>query len=138
MIWLQIGSPYLNDANELINLANQMGLIDEMLQRSTPKASKCLTRTAAEENNINQNRKRVLEIKDTYGMLTILSIGLGVALLIFLAENIVYSIYSKKGGKDTGRSKQANTKRSESIELPPRGSGWRQQSWRRGTEPPPR
>ena len=95
-IWLQIGSPYLSYANELINLANQMGIIDEMLQRSSPNASKCLTMTAVEENNISQNRKRVLEMKDIYGILTVLSIGLGLALLVFTFECIAYKIYSKK------------------------------------------
>ena len=91
MIWLQIGSPYLNDANELINLANQMGLIDKVLQSKTSNASKCLTRSAVEETNVSQSEKmRILRIEDIYGMLVILSIGLGGALLVFTTECIVH------------------------------------------------
>ena len=97
----------MNDANQLINMANQMGLIDEMLHRSTPNASKCLTRSAVEENNFSQNHKRVLEMNDIHGMLTILSIGLGVALLVFMIECIAYKTFLEKDSKDIGSSKQA-------------------------------
>ena len=96
----------MEDVNKLIHLAHQSGILDRVNQ-IMPNASKCLTRSAVEENNFSQNHKRVLEMNDIYGMLTILSIGLGVALLVFTIECITYKTYSKKGSKDIGRSKQA-------------------------------
>ena len=87
----------MDDANGLIYLANQIGLIDEGLRRMTPNASKCLTRGAVEETNISLSREmRVLRIEDIYGMLVILSIGLGGALLVCVTEGVVYKISSKK------------------------------------------
>ena len=92
------------DTNELIHKANQMGLIDTKLQTYYYNASNCLTKAAVRETNIKQSGgTRVLRIENISGMLLILPIGLGGALLVFLAEHIYYisvtngcKIYKKK------------------------------------------
>ena len=92
------------DTNELIHKANQMGLIDTKLQTYYYNASNCLTKAAVLETNIKQaGGTRVLRIENISGMLLILPIGLGGALLVFLAEHIYYisvtngcKIYKKK------------------------------------------
>ena len=92
------------DTNELIHKANQMGLIDTKLQTYYYNASNCLTKAAVLETNIKQSGgTRVLRIENISGMLLILPIGLGGALLVFLAEHIYYisvtngcKIYKKK------------------------------------------
>ena len=77
------------DTNELIHKANQMGLIDTKLQTYYYNASNCVTKAAVLETNIKQSGGiRVLRIENISGMLLILPIGLGGALLVFLAEHI--------------------------------------------------
>ena len=89
------------DTNELIHKANQMGLIDTRLQTYYYNASNCLTKAAVLETNIKQaGGTRVLRIENISGMLLILPICLGGALLVFLAEHIQVTygckIYKKK------------------------------------------
>ena len=81
--------------NKLIHLAHQTGIL-ERVNQIMPNASKCLTRSAVEATYISQAQKRVLEIEDIYGMFFILAIGLGAALLIFMAEYTRFKIFSKK------------------------------------------
>ena len=66
-----------------------MGLIDEFIERAEPNASKCLTNTAMKATI---KPDRVLEMRDIHGLLVFLLIGLGVALVTFVAEKIRYSI----------------------------------------------
>ena len=85
------------DTNELIHKANQMGLIDTKLQTYYYNASNCVTKAAVRETNIKQSGGiRVLRIENISGMLLILPIGLGGALLVFLAEHITCKIYEMK------------------------------------------
>ena len=81
----------MDDANELIGLANQMGFFDDKVQKYTPNASRCLTKSAIRETNKEKHgQKRVLRLTDIYGMLLILSLGLAGALLAFLAEQFAH------------------------------------------------
>ena len=81
----------MDDANELIGLANQMGFFDDKVQKYTPNASRCLTKSAIMETNREKHgQKRVLRLTDIYGMLLILSLGLAGALLAFAAEQFAH------------------------------------------------
>ena len=81
----------MDDANELIGLANQMGFFDDKVQKYTPNASRCLTKSAIMETNREKHgQKRVLRLTDIYGMLLILSLGLTGALLAFAAEQFAH------------------------------------------------
>ena len=84
----------MDDANELINLANQMGFFDDKIQKHTPNASRCLTKSAINKTNREKHEKRVLRMEDIYGMLLILSVGLAGALLAFAAEHIAHKRHS--------------------------------------------
>ena len=88
------------DTNKLIHKANQMGLIDTKLQTYYYNASNCLTKAAVLETNIKQSEgTRALRIENISGMLLILPIGLGGALLVFLAEHITCKIYAMSKSK---------------------------------------
>ena len=92
------------DANKLIQKANQMGLIDTKLQTYYYNASNCLTKAAVLETNIKQSGgTRVLRIENISGMMLILPIGLGGALLVFLAEHIACKIYKKKDSSEESK-----------------------------------
>ena len=79
----------MDDANELIGLANQMGFFDDKVQKYTPNASRCLTKSAIMETNREKHgQRRVLRLTDIYGMLLILFVGLAGALLAFATEHI--------------------------------------------------
>ena len=104
----------MDDVNEIIHLSNQMGLIDTKLQGYYPNASNCLTRTAVEETNIRQYKSRsVLKIEHISGMLLILPIGLGGALLVFTAEFMVYKFCSKEDPLEGEMSQQGIVSRDD-------------------------
>ena len=84
----------MDDVNELIYLAHQMGILDRPNQILS-NASKCLTRSAVEATYISQTQNTVLEVKDIYGMFFILIIGFAGALLIFIAECTIFKIYTQ-------------------------------------------
>ena len=83
---MQKGSPYLNDANNLIDLANQMGLIDKQIQNSVPNASNCLTSSAVQESHIKRDQKVVYTMEDVYGMIVPLGVGIVGGLTILIIE----------------------------------------------------
>ena len=83
----------MDDANELINLANQMGFFDDKIQKYTPNASRCLTKSAIKETNKEKHQRRVLRLNDIYGMLFILTVGLVGALLAFATEHIAHKMH---------------------------------------------
>ena len=96
----------MEDTNEIIDLANQMGFFDEQIKKHTPNASRCLTTAAIEETNGKKHKKRVLRLEDTYGMFLLLSVGLAGALMGFAGEHIAHKMQSKKGsieGRNIGQ-----------------------------------
>ena len=97
-LYFQKGSLYLDDANEIINMAKQMGFFDDKIQKYTPNASRCLTKAAIGKTNREKGGKmRVLRLEDKYGMFLLLCIGLAGALLAFAGEHIAHKMKSKKG-----------------------------------------
>ena len=51
---LQKGSPYLDDANKLIDLAQQLGIIDLAIQKHIPNATKCSTWRAVQVSHLQR------------------------------------------------------------------------------------
>ena len=99
------------DTNKLIHKANQMGLIDTKLQTYYYNASNCLTKAAVLETNIKQSEgTRALRIENISGMLLILPIGLGGALLVFLAEHIACKIYKMMDSFEESKGKLAKNR----------------------------
>ena len=86
MVALQKGSPYLHDVNDLLHLAKQMGLIDAGYYNYMPNATKCNTLNDIKKSHQGENQIVIVEINDIYGMLILLGLGMGGAIIIFGAE----------------------------------------------------
>ena len=87
---VQKRSPYLEDANRLIDLANQIGLIENVIQRFTPNATQCLTWSAVQASHTRKGKDVVFNLKDIYGMLILLALGFGGAILVLISELAVH------------------------------------------------
>ena len=74
----------MDDANSLIHLAKQMGLIDVGYYNHMPNATKCKTIKDIYRSHVND--LVILEVSDIYGMLILLALGLGGALVLFSSE----------------------------------------------------
>ena len=112
-------SPYLEDTNELILLAHQMGLIDRLFKNNEGNATKCSTRSGVRSTNTERDQKRVLEIKDIYGMLILITIGLSGALLVFVGECIIHKVNCtvQKMKKRVERKSEEESRPIEIVEL---------------------
>ena len=89
---LQKGSPYLDDVNELIEIARQSGMIDMQFKRYLPFASKCLTYADRQEHNIEKDRTVAFKLENIYGILILFAVGLGGCVITMLAEKFVYVV----------------------------------------------
>ena len=87
---MQKGSPYLEDANNLIDLANQMGFIDKQIQNSVPNASNCLTSSAVQESHIKRDKNVVYMLEYVYGLMILLGVGMVGGLIILIIESISF------------------------------------------------
>ena len=72
--------------NSFIHLAKQMGLIDRSYYNHLPNATKCKTVNDVYESHKEENHIVTMEVNDIYGMLVLLGLGVGGALLTFIAE----------------------------------------------------
>ena len=87
---LQKASPYLEDANELIHRAVESGLIAEKMKEHLPNATQCVSHADVQRSHFGKGQKVVFKIGNIYGMIILLSIGLGVATLIVIAELTIH------------------------------------------------
>ena len=86
----------MDDANELIDIARESGFIDEQIKRYAPNATKCLTRSAAQESHFGKDKKVVFKLENIYGMIILLGAGLVLSMLIAMLELIVYKVKRNK------------------------------------------
>ena len=93
---VQKRSPYLEDANRLIDLANQMGLIQSEIQKNVPNATHCLTWSAVQASHTRKGQDVVFKLEDIYGTLILLAMGLGGSILILISESGVHKISHSK------------------------------------------
>ena len=77
----------MDDANDLIHLAKQMGLIDVSYYNHMPNATKCNTIKDIYQSHVDD--LVILEVSDIYGMLILLALGLGGALVLFSSEIMI-------------------------------------------------
>ena len=82
----QKASPYLEDANELIHRALESGLIAKKLKEHLPNATQCVSHADVQRSHFGKGQKVVFKIGTIYGMIILLSIGLGVATFTVIAE----------------------------------------------------
>ena len=79
-------SPFLEDMDNLIHLAKQIGLIHRSYYNHLPNATECKTITDVYKSQTEKNHIVIVEVNDIYGMLVLLGLGVGGALLTFIAE----------------------------------------------------
>ena len=84
-------SPFLDDINNFIHIAKQMGLILRSYYKNLPNATKCNSISKVFESHEDKYDRVRVELNATYGMLVILGIGAGVALFTFTAEIVFNS-----------------------------------------------
>ena len=69
--------------NSLIHLAKQMGLINQRFYNYLPNATVC----KGNEPQIDNDHVVIVKLRNIYGMLVLLALGISVALTSFIAEN---------------------------------------------------
>ena len=83
---LQKGSPYLDDANDLIHLATQIGFIDTSFYSHMPNSTSCNTIKQIDESH--SDGLVILEMDAIYGMLILLGVGWLASIAVFAAEQV--------------------------------------------------
>ena len=88
---LQRGSPYLEDVNEGITLAREIGLIDAQFRKYVPHAKKCNTHARVRQSHYDKvaGTVEVFQLKNIYGMLMLLAMGLGSSACSFIAGRVL-------------------------------------------------
>ena len=86
----------MEDANELIDLARETGLIEAQFRRELPNATKCLSHADVERSHFGKDEKVVFKMDNIYGMIILLSLGLCVSTLIAMVELIAYKAGNRR------------------------------------------
>ena len=87
---IQKGSPFLEEVNQLIDLANQMGLIEGLFAQTVHNRTKCDTWNEIHDSHMEGREKVVIGFNAIHGLMILLVVGLSVALLIFMMEHMAY------------------------------------------------
>ena len=74
--------------NSFIHLAKQMGIIENTYYDFLPNSTKCKTIDDVYQSHVETNTTVIVEVNDIYGMLVLLSFGMGLALTTFSAEMV--------------------------------------------------
>ena len=84
----QKGSPYLEDANSLLQLSSERGFKFALQDPSSiiPNMTKCNTWDKVRDSHLKQDRKELMTYEDILGMLLLWTIGLGTSFLVFMLE----------------------------------------------------
>ena len=106
---LQKGSPYLDDADKLIDLAKQLGIIDLEIQKHISNATKCSTWNAVQESHIQNGETVAFKIENIVGLMILLGMGLGISLITAIVETIYHKMSMKKGTTAIARAKWAQS-----------------------------
>ena len=93
----QKGSSILEDANDLIDMAKQMGLIGAQIEAALPNATKCASWQDIQASHISTDHAP-LTLKAFYGGLSLFALGLFSSIVGFWAEKLtqVYQKHFKK------------------------------------------
>ena len=83
-------SSYVEDVNELIELAHQMSLIDAQIQKYVPNATKCMTWPSVQASHRENDKTVVFKGDDLLGVLVLIAMGLGGALMTWVGEMMIY------------------------------------------------
>ena len=88
-----MGSPFLEDFNHLVDLKDQLGLefSQDGIEDYLPNATKCLTWQDVKASHEN-DATLVITIENIYGILILLTLGLGGAMMALIAECLTKAI----------------------------------------------
>ena len=86
----------MEEVNQLIHLANQMGLIGGLIEQTLENRTKCSTWSDIYESHMEKRDHVVLHFDDICGLMILLSIGLSLAFTSFLGEQMIYWSPQKK------------------------------------------
>ena len=92
----QKDSPYLEDANKLIERAREGGFIDAQLKKHAPHAKECLTHANVEKSHFLFEERFPLKLENIYGMLILLAAGLAGGAVTLIAEVIIHGLGNLK------------------------------------------
>ena len=81
----------MEEANELIDLANQMGLIKGLYEQGLQNRTKCNKWQDIQETHIDKGGEQVLKLNDFPGLFLLLSVGLSAASLTFFTEILMHN-----------------------------------------------
>ena len=87
--------------NKLLNLANQMGLIQNVITKNLSNATQCLSRSGVQESHMKKGKVIVYKFEDICGMIILLAIGLGAAVLALFGELVWYEVFHKTKSSTT-------------------------------------
>ena len=82
----------MNDTNRLIQHAVEMGLIEFNLNRAVPNSTKCNTWTDIQASHKPKNRTLAVKFEDVYGVMVLLTIGFGGALLLAIIQIVIHIV----------------------------------------------
>ena len=75
--------------NNFIDLAKKMGLINKSFFKYLPNGTICNTINDIYESHMKNNHTVIVRLNDIYGMLVLLGLGVGLALITFTAETLL-------------------------------------------------
>ena len=76
----------MEDVNELIEQAKQMGLIDAKISSALPNATKCSTLQDIQASYLDEGRRVSLKFEDIDGMIYLYLICIGLSLVAMMVE----------------------------------------------------
>ena len=80
----------MEEVNQLLDLANQMGLIKGLYDQTVHNRTKCNTWNEIYDSHIEERGKIVLGFDAIRGLMILLVVGLSVALFIFIIEHMAH------------------------------------------------
>ena len=91
----QKGSGILNEVNDLINMAKQMGLIGAQINAALPNANKCSSWQNIQASHISTEHAP-LTMNAFFGSLSLMAFGVGASLIGFCAEKLIFMHFNRE------------------------------------------
>ena len=92
--YFQKGSPIVEEANEILEIAQAMGMIESKIVSSLPNATKCTTLLDIESSQ--KEDEIMLHFEQIKGMLVFFGLGMVLASIVFFVENAMRPFREKK------------------------------------------
>ena len=90
----------MKEVNQLIDLATQMGLIEGLFEETVQNRTKCRTWSDIYESHMEKREDVAIGFDAIKGLMILLSIGLTMALVVFVGEHIAYRRVQRQMRRD--------------------------------------